>query len=242
MDEKEGLGGSDSRAMVQYIAGRATMRKAQLFAAACCRRVWDDLSDPRSRDAVEVVERLADGLAGKEDWQKVEEGAYDACEAVSKSEPGGVQSRADYFAALAMCWAVRSLPDNVMGAAWHASTAVGRRALAAAGKARGLRAVRLAAEAEEFAAQCHLLRDIMGNPFRPLQPIPLAVLAWDGGVAVKLAARIYEERDFSRESMGVLADAVEEAGCQDADILGHLRSPGPHVRGCWAVDLLLGKE
>src|SRR5262249_3252043 len=86
-----------------------------------------------------------------------------------------------------------------------------------------------------------LLRDIF-NPFRPLPPLPPAILALNDSVAVKLAARIYEERDFSCESMGVLADALEEAGCQDADILGHLRSPGPHVRGCWAVDLLLGKE
>jgi hypothetical protein len=91
-------------------------------------------------------------------------------------------------------------------------------------------------------SQAALLRDIVGNPFRPLPPIPQTVLAWNDGCVVKLAARIYAERDFTRESLGVLADALEEAGCQDADILGHLRSPGPHVRGCWAVDLLVGKE
>jgi hypothetical protein len=241
MDEREWLGGSDLRAMVQYIAGRATMRKAQLFAAACCRRVWDDLSDPRSRDAVEMVERLADGLGGEEDWQRVAGGAYDACDAVPKSDPNGCQVRADYFAALAVSWAVRSLPDNVMGAAWHASTAVGRRALAAAGNARDLRAVRLAAEAEEFATQSHLLRDIMGNPFRPLPPIPAAVLAWNDRCVVKLAARIYQERDFSRESLGVLADALEDAGLADQEVLGHLRGPGPHVPGCWVVDLFTGR-
>jgi hypothetical protein len=56
----------------------------------------------------------------------------------------------------------------------------------------------------------------------------------------KLAASIYEQRAFDR--LPVLADALEEAGCTDADILGHLRGPGPHVRGCWAVDLILGKR
>jgi hypothetical protein len=56
----------------------------------------------------------------------------------------------------------------------------------------------------------------------------------------RLVRGIHEERAFDR--LAVLADALEEAGCADADILSHLRGPGPHVRGCWVVDLLLGKE
>jgi hypothetical protein len=68
------------------------------------------------------------------------------------------------------------------------------------------------------------------------------VLAWGGGTVVKLAAGVYEEWVFTPGRMGVLADAAEEAGVTDADVLAHLRGPGPHVRGCWAVDLLLGKE
>jgi hypothetical protein len=55
-----------------------------------------------------------------------------------------------------------------------------------------------------------------------------------------MARKMYDSRDFS--DMPVLADALEEAGCQDADILVHLRGPEPHVRGCWVVDLLLGKH
>ena len=65
-------------------------------------------------------------------------------------------------------------------------------------------------------------------------------LAWNNGIVVKMAQAVYEERAFDR--LPVLADALEEAGCADADLLSHLRGPGPHVRGCWAVDLLLGKE
>jgi hypothetical protein len=64
-------------------------------------------------------------------------------------------------------------------------------------------------------------------------------LCWHGGTIPKLAQAIYDERAFDR--LPVLADALEEAGCTDADLLGHLRGPGPHVRGCWALDLLLGK-
>ena len=63
-------------------------------------------------------------------------------------------------------------------------------------------------------------------------------LAWQGGLVVSMARQADESGDFG--GLPVLADALEEAGCTDADLLGHLRGPGPHVRGCWAVDLLLG--
>ena len=64
-------------------------------------------------------------------------------------------------------------------------------------------------------------------------------LAWQGGLIVAMARQADEAGDYG--GLPVLADALEEAGCTDADLLGHLRGPGPHVRGCWAVDLLLGK-
>jgi hypothetical protein len=96
----------------------------------------------------------------------------------------------------------------------------------------------LEADAER-AAQCPLLRDIFGNPFRPV-PLHPAWLAWNDGTVPKLAQAIYEERAFDR--LPVLGDALEEAGCTDADILSHCRSGGEHVRGCWVIDLLLGKE
>jgi hypothetical protein len=93
-------------------------------------------------------------------------------------------------------------------------------------------------ELPEQAEQSRLLRDVQGNPFRPVAVEP-GWLAWNDGTVVKLAQGIYEERAFDRSP--ILADALEEAGCTDADLLGHLRSPGPHVRGCWALDLVLGK-
>jgi hypothetical protein len=89
------------------------------------------------------------------------------------------------------------------------------------------------------ATQCRLLRCIFGNPFRSASLAP-AVLAWQGGLLVSMARRMYDSRDFT--DMPVLADALEEAGCQNADIVGHCRSGGEHVRGCWVVDLLLGKS
>ena len=87
--------------------------------------------------------------------------------------------------------------------------------------------------------QAALLRDIIGDPFRPISLDP-AWLTWHDGLLVSMARRMYDSRDFS--DMPVLADALEEAGCANADILEHLRGPGSHVRGCWVVDALLARE
>ena len=88
-----------------------------------------------------------------------------------------------------------------------------------------------------------LLREIFGNPFRPTRFDPSWRLSPD---VLSLAQAAYDERELPSGHLGsarlaVLSDALEEAGCADADLLSHLRSPGPHVRGCWAVDLILGK-
>ncbi len=92
----------------------------------------------------------------------------------------------------------------------------------------------------EEAAQATLLRCIFGNPFHPLPAIDPALQAWNGGTVVKLAQAIYDDRAFDR--LPILADALEEAGCDNKAILDHYRGPGPHVRGCWVVDLILGKK
>ena len=82
-------------------------------------------------------------------------------------------------------------------------------------------------------------RDILAMPMRPVA-LPPAWLAWNDGAIRKLAQSIYDARAFDR--LPLLADALEDAGCTDADILSHCRTPGEHVRGCWVVDLLLGKS
>jgi hypothetical protein len=99
-------------------------------------------------------------------------------------------------------------------------------------------AKRTAVKAERT-AQCALLRDIMGNPFQPVTPNP-AWPAWNDRTILRLTEGIYADRAFDR--LPILADALEEAGCTDEAILSHCRGPGPHVRGCWVVDLVLGKE
>jgi hypothetical protein len=99
--------------------------------------------------------------------------------------------------------------------------------------------------AGERGIQCEFVRDIF-NPFRSVTINP-SVLAWNDGVVVRLAQAAYEQRSMTEGTLdngllAILADALEEAGCTDTDLLGHLRGPGPHVRGCWPVDLCLGKS
>jgi hypothetical protein len=96
-------------------------------------------------------------------------------------------------------------------------------------------------------AQCDLLRDIVANPFRVSPFIAPVWLCWNDETIPLLAWASYEERSLpagllDTVRLTVLADALEDAGCDDADLLGHLRGPGLHVRGCFAVDLLLGKQ
>jgi hypothetical protein len=92
-----------------------------------------------------------------------------------------------------------------------------------------------AAEAEEMPHLIALLRDIFGNPFRPLALKP----AWRTSDVLALATGIYEEKAFDR--MPILADALQDTGCDNDDVLSHCRGEGPHVRGCWVVDLILEK-
>ena len=120
-------------------------------------------------------------------------------------------------------------------AAWYA--AASHPAIAARNAARSAQAgaVTLATEADELVAQANLLREIFGNPFRPLSVDP----SWLTPSVVNLAQTIYDDRAFDR--MPELADALEKADCTNDEILGHCRGSCPHVRGCLVVDILLGR-
>jgi hypothetical protein len=91
-------------------------------------------------------------------------------------------------------------------------------------------------EAWEKSLQADLLREIIGNPFRPVTIDP----AWLTPNVIELAKRIYDERSF--DQMPLLGDALEATGCDDPEIVNHCRGSGTHVRGCWVVDLILGKS
>jgi hypothetical protein len=204
--------------MLESLRNRASDRKLRLFAVACCRRVWHLMTDPRHRNVVEAAERSADGLLGEE-FQEA------------------MQPVVALWAELPHAREVQWDPCHYMtGATCHLSTGGGAR-YAASYAARGLACLAgpeesrewLAARQSEEAAQCALIRDLFGNPSFPFHFDP----RW-------LSREVYRQARF--ESLSLLADVLERAGCRDQAVLEHCRGPGPHVRGCWVLDALLGRE
>jgi hypothetical protein len=215
MTEAEWLTCTDPTPVVKFLRRRkASVRKWRLAAVACCRRRWHLLEDQRSRDAVLIAERFADGEVSKAEMTAAHKAAYDLYLGDERSvfDPGR-----DALGAAA--GAAMTIPGHAFNrAAWR----------------------------REPSEVCSLLREVFGNPFRPITLAP-SILDWNDATVVRLAQSAYEERNLPAGTLdtgrlAVLADALEEAGCTDADILGHLRGPGPHVRGCWPVDLCLGKS
>jgi hypothetical protein len=136
--------------------------------------------------------------------------------------------------------AARDAADEAVRLPGPGSTDLGsplRRAACAAADLDAFRAASTALAPLQF-MHCALLREVVGNPFRPAVVAPEWRTA-NGGAAAKLARVIHEERRFG--DLPILADALEDAGCTDAELLGHLRGAGPHVRGCHVLDLLLDK-
>jgi hypothetical protein len=198
-------------------------RKARLYLCACCRHAWENPSR-RARTAVDAAEQFADGGTRTKELTAGRRAAEDEAYSLFGDDP--------WWRRL---WKMVSAKDGFI--AWPALAA----AAAAAGwiEEEQFYRVALSLGVREVGRRCALIRCIFGNPFRPLPAADPAWLRWNGGAILKLARAVYEDRAFER--LPILADALEEAGCADADLLGHLRGPGPHARGCWAVDWILGK-
>jgi hypothetical protein len=217
MTEAEWLVCADPRKMFAHVKpillrkyGKGASRKLRLFACAAVRSIWDKLTDERSRNAVSVSERFADGEATARELVSAREAALEA----RIADPEETQP-------------VRRAAHRAAG--WDS---IG----AAEDTAAELRRI---AGAEARQLQCALLRDVFDNLFFAMT-IPAHVLAWSDRTIPRIAQGIYEKRRFG--DLPILADALLDAGCDDETILSHCRSDGPHVRGCWVIDLILGKE
>jgi hypothetical protein len=219
MTEAEWLACSDSYSMLRFLDKKISDRKVRLLACACCRRLWGHLRDERSREAVCVTERYADSSASKAELRRSRQAVRAAQQEIPRDGKHEVEWNAYGVIAL-----VATEKDFIkaIDEAW----------VVARSPATGIRVAR-----DPFPA--NLLRESVGNPFR-ISLLNPAWLAWNYGTVCKIAQAIYEERAFDR--LPILADALEDAGCDNADILAHCRSEGPHVRGCWVVDLILGKQ
>lgn len=197
---------ADPVVVLRALADRADARRLRLFTCGCCRRNWDKLIDARSRQAVETGERFADGLCTDAD----REAAHVSALVASRGCAPGPETLLAMQAARCVA---RNL--NVITAQMTPAETT---------------------EPDEKSRQCDLLRDIFGNPFRPVR-IDQTWKEWNDATVVHLARALYDERRFA--DLPILADALEEAGCLDKHILTHCRQPALHVRGCWVLDALL---
>jgi hypothetical protein len=220
--EEEWLNSTDPRELLKSFGKRVSRRKARLFAVACCRRAWRMLTDSRIRYVLELTEQFADGLVTKKQLAP----AYQEATAAINGNRGWF-TLPEHAALGVLCAA--STSRDVVGGAIDAAQYV---------------AFALGELPSASHVHADLVRNIFGNSFRSVT-ISSTVLVWNDGLVVRLAQAAYEERHLPAGTLdngrlAFLADALEEAGCTDTDILGHLRGPGPHVRGCWPLDLCLG--
>jgi hypothetical protein len=225
-------------------APRAGERPLRLFAVACCRRIWHLIED--AGGVVEIAERYADSLVGLSELRDAYTTGREEQDRFDLNQPG-YRDWAPFVTATGA--AVSTAELSAACAARYAADGAGQAISYTLPWPDGgdpqepARIAMLAARAAEHTAQCVLLRDIFGNPFRPISLAPSSRTP----TVLALAQAAYDNRrlpsgDLDTVRLAALADALEDAGCPGADILGHLRGPGAHVRGCWALDLVLGKE
>jgi hypothetical protein len=206
--------------MLTFLQGKVSERKMRLFLVACARLVWKQMVDATMRQAVEVAEHYAEEQVSYEELQA----SHDKIYYFASSDGPGSRERAktmgipfgiyhSLFGLSLACGFTKQGLDNIVTTwSWREG-------------------IRLTGPHQPFR-----LREIFGNPFAPVT----LDRAWLVPEIVTFVQAIYDERAFDR--MPILADAAEEAGCTNQDILAHCRSGGDHVRGCWVVDLLLGKK
>jgi len=209
--------------MLIFLQSKATDRKLRLFAVGCCQSVRDYLWTQFSDQAIQLAERYADQLVKVEELETVQSRIVSSLELYG-DEP-------IYDASYWACW--KDAEEAAATCAWYARNNSTRQVEWGGPDGEG-RCSEVAAK--EDSKQANLLREVFGNPFCPSCVDPF----WLSSTVTALAQAIYEDRAFDR--LPILADALEDAGCTDAGILTHCRGSGPHVRGCWVVDLLLGKE
>jgi hypothetical protein len=232
MTAEEWLACTDPLRLLEFLQRKISERKLRLFAAGCCRQLWGSTPDEATRTALAIVEHLAEaGIL--QTWRgSVRISAGEAVLNCGASEPLGPLSVLDEDGIRKQV-AHSAIPSFLVSiledlACLRSNSLLLTRHLAFLTSA-GFPPVR----------QASLLRDIVRGPLLPIR-FRASWKTWNSGVCFQIAQEIYKERLF--DQLPILGDALEEAGCTDADILNHCRQPGEHVRGCWILDLLLGKS
>jgi hypothetical protein len=242
MTEEEWLACDAPTPMLEFLRGKVSNRKLRLFGVACCCEVRDLITTMEEAGigcgflAVRLGEQLADGRATREavlgaieDWVGMMDSGYSPYgHLLYNALPGLADADAHRGAIRTAEGAGIARGRLVMNRVDIARNERSR--LSELSRAEGRAATEIA-----YAHQCDQLRDIFGNPFRPITLDP----AWLTSTVVSLARQMYDSRDFA--TMPILADALQDAGCENVDVLQHCRGEGVHCRGCFVVDLVIGR-
>jgi hypothetical protein len=215
--------GTDLAGMKRLACESHAERKLRLFGCACCRRMWPLLNRKKLRDAIEVAERFADGRASDEERIVAHRSVARSIELFDVDSSQGQEALyAAEFLLDSARFAGNDAPDMAL------------RAIAAAHRHQP------AVHEAEARRQMEMLRDIFGPLLFRWIPFAEEWREWKRGCLPKLARTIYEDEHF--DLLPILSDALQEAGCADPDVLAHCQSNTRHVRGCWVVDWVLGRN
>jgi hypothetical protein len=224
-------------------------RQLRLFICGCCHRLWP-LLDEQSQDAVNLAERYADEKATIEDLRNISAQVL-TLPGVRwwrgwRSKVFTYQMQDPYDWAQGMACAAITDPDRLWSQALRVAGLDGVLSLCVEEKEGELRVGPLDAQdlyhswIPASPSPSVILRDIVGNPFWIKPSASTVWLTWNNEIVVKLAKSIDSESHF--QHMTILGDALEEAGCDNQEILQHCRQQQSHVRGCWVIDWCLGKK
>jgi hypothetical protein len=227
MTGSEGTACADLPRLIKSVRHAGKDRKLRLFACGCARIAWDRMRLDPGRSSVELAERFADGEASGAELAEAQRIAYGVW---AWGQSGG--GTAGFFVVGG------SVVLREASAAALDTSRLVPVAIVPHGTPRRRRAVAALREAELALSRC-----VLGGPGQP----PTLTRRWPPPEAAALAQAAYQHRalpsgHLDPARLAVLSDALEEGGCCDADLLAHLRSPGPHVRGCWAVDVVLNRQ
>jgi len=215
-----------------------TEHQLKRFASGCCRKWWDLPLDVHSSELIYTYERFLDGQASWEEYYSVVLRVFEENKENGQIMISGIHA----FSWLPTPYGVSSLTQQI---AWVTSSYIHRERIAQLDQTAseddrfgwsffGYEFPEFNTTAKTiFAPLPALLREIVGNPFRPTIINP----SWLTSTVLALARQMHDSRDFTATPM--LADALQDAGCDNEEVLNHCRGPGPHVRGCWVVDRLL---
>ena len=227
MTEAEWLSSNYTEKLLNFLNGKVSNRKLRLFSVGCCKYIQHLMPEPQCQDAVSTAERFADGLVDDCSLSL----AADVANRIAAAN--NTNSHGRYWAARAAAY---SATLNAHEAAVGAVSTYYMAVLSAGPSPQEDMPARNAISDNAYRLFKILRFDIFGNPFRFVSFNP----KWRTSGIFLQAQRMYDSRDFC--TMPILSDALQDAGCENEDIMNHCRSEGPHVRGCWVVDLILGKE